>query len=120
MPFKRGEVVGIGMTFSLSQRSGAGSGMGMGMGVEELPTYGSGWEGEAPPVTGPGRIEVEVFFTRNGKREGGWDIHEELDAREDLPVTGLEGFHDLYAAVGAFDAMDFEVRFAERDWLYKL
>jgi hypothetical protein len=99
-PFKRGETVGIGMIFS---RKSSG---------EELPAYGD--------QNGAGRIEVEVFFTRNGKREGGWDIHEELDAREDLPITGLEGAHDLYAAVGTFDAVDFEVKFAERDWLYRL
>jgi hypothetical protein len=97
-PFRRGETVGIGMTFARKV-------------TDPPPVYGE------LPVTA--QMDVEVFFTRDGKREGGWDIHEELDAQEDLPVTGLEGTHDLYAAVGTFDAVEFEVRFAEEDWLYK-
>lgn len=97
-PFRRGETVGVGMTFAWKV-------------TDQPPAYGE------PPVAA--QMDVEVFFTRDGKREGGWDIHEELDAQEDLPITGLEGAHDLYAAVGTFDAVEFEVRFAEEDWLYK-
>ncbi|KJZ77372.1 hypothetical protein HIM_03096 [Hirsutella minnesotensis 3608] len=70
-------------------------------------TYGIGM------TLGPGAVEhrprVDVFFTRNGSRVAGWDLHEETDAEGDLPVTGLEGFHDLSCAVGTFDAVDFEV-----------
>ncbi|OAA68806.1 SPla/RYanodine receptor SPRY [Cordyceps fumosorosea ARSEF 2679] len=65
------------------------------------------------------RASVEVFFTRNGKRVGGWNIHEETDSNEDKPVTGLEGFHDLYAAVGMFEDTEFEVVFDPAKWLYK-
>jgi hypothetical protein len=96
-PFKRGETVGIGMTFVRKV-------------MDQPPAYG-----EVPVAA---QMDVEVFFTRDGKRVGGWDIHEELDA-EDLPITGLEGAHDLYAAVGTFNAVEFEVRFADEDWLYK-
>jgi hypothetical protein len=36
-----------------------------------------------------------------------------------LPVTGLEGKHDLCCAIGAFDATDFEVVFDPSKWLYR-
>ncbi|KAM0259958.1 hypothetical protein ACHAQJ_003051 [Trichoderma viride] len=62
---------------------------------------------------------VDIFFTRNGKRTGGWHLHEETDAEQDLPVTGLEGFHDLSCAIGAFDATSFEVVFDPAKWLYR-
>jgi hypothetical protein len=99
-PFKRGETIGIGMTFARKANV-----------MDRPPAYGE--------PSAADQMDVEVFFTRDGKREGGWDIHEELDAQEDLPITGLEGAHDLYAAVGTFDAVEFEVRFAVEDWLYK-
>jgi hypothetical protein len=98
VPFKPGQTVGIGMTFGLKKD-------------DAPPAYG------AAPSGAP--IDVEVFFTRNGKKEGGWNIHEELDAAQDLPVTGLEGMHDIYAAVGSFDDVEFEVVFVAKDWLYK-
>jgi hypothetical protein len=62
---------------------------------------------------------VDIFFTKNGKRTGGWDLHEETDAEQDLPVTGLEGDYDLSCAIGAFDATDFEVVFDPSKWLYR-
>ncbi|KAL7811252.1 hypothetical protein V8C44DRAFT_331101 [Trichoderma aethiopicum] len=79
-------------------------------------TYGIGMT-FAP--TGSHKPRVDVFFTRNGKRAGGWDIHEETDAEQDLPVTGLEGFHDVSCAIGAFDATSFEVVFDPAKWLYR-
>lgn len=100
-PFKRGETVGIGMKFSYRD-------------VAAPPSYDG-----VVQTTATTPIDVEVFFTRNGQREGGWNIHEELDAREDLPVTGLEGLHDLYAAIGSFDSVEYEVKFARKDWLYQ-
>jgi hypothetical protein len=63
--------------------------------------------------------QVDVFFTRNGRHLGGWDLHEETDAEEDLPVTGLEGFHDLSCAIGVYEDVRFEVVFDPRRWLYR-
>ncbi len=68
---------------------------------------------------GSHRPRVDIFFTRNGSREGGWDLHEETDAEEDLPVTGLEGFHDLCCSVGAYEDTSFEVVFDPAKWLCK-
>ncbi len=50
---------------------------------------------------------------------GRWDLHEESDAVEDGPVTGLEGYHDLSCAIGAYQATAFEVVFDPARWLYK-
>jgi hypothetical protein len=101
-PFRPGQTLGIGMTFSKRDMS-------LLLRSNNAPA--------STTATTP--VNVEVFFTRDGKRDGGWNIHEELDASQDLPVTGLEGFHDLYAAVGTFDMVQFEVKFLEKDWLYK-
>jgi hypothetical protein len=45
-------------------------------------------------------------------------LHEEGDA-EDLPVTGLEEFNDLYAAVGTFENVEFEIVFNRGEWMYQ-
>ncbi|KAK5657018.1 hypothetical protein OQA88_3543 [Cercophora sp. LCS_1] len=66
-----------------------------------------------------GRIGTEIFFTREGRVVGGWNLHEETDAQEDLPVTGLEGFHDLSCAIGTWKGTDFEVVFDPARWLYR-
>lgn len=68
---------------------------------------------------GDDAIAVEIFFTRNGREEGRWNLHEESDAEQDLPVTGLEGHHDLVAAVGAFGETGFEVVFERERWVYR-
>lgn len=104
-PFKKGEVVGIGMTFS----PGAGA----------APT--SSEKGSGGPSGGAAGtvIETEVFFTRNGKLDGRWNLHESLDAQEDLPVTGLEGYHDLVVSVGTFGQVGAEVVLDPRGWAYK-
>lgn len=88
-PFKPGETVGIGMKFSISRN-----------------------------VQGHGKAHAEVFFTRDGKRDEGWQVDEERD-RESDSVFGLEGGMDLYAAVGMFGAVDFEIQFAPEGWLYQ-
>lgn len=62
--------------------------------------------------------KVEVFFTRNGRPAGGWDLHEEVDA-DSGGVEGLEGDYDLYAAVGCFGGVDFESCFDPAGWLYR-
>lgn len=66
-----------------------------------------------------GDTMVDIFFTRNGVLEGGWNIHEETDAEQDLPVTGLEGKNDLCAAIGVYDGVEIEVMFEPEKWLYK-
>ncbi len=80
----------------------------------------------APPGynDGPARttlqkpINVEIFFTRDGGMAGGWNLHEEGDAQEDLPVTGLEGYNDLLATVGTFENVEFEIVFNPGEWMY--
>lgn len=89
-PFRRGETYGIGMTFSVPGGVAAG-----------------------------GRIETEVFFTRGGREVGRWNLHEEADAEENLPVTGLEGYHDLSCAVGTYGAVDCEVVFDPARWAFR-
>lgn len=89
-PFKKDDVVGIGMTFK-------------------------------PPVHGD-RVSMrcDVFFTRNGKRENGWDLHEERPIDNDAgDIIGLEGEHDLLAAVGVFGSVEFEAVFRSEEWLFK-
>ncbi|KKY31246.1 putative spry domain-containing protein [Diaporthe ampelina] len=103
-PFKKGEVVGIGMTFS----------PGAGAAPSSSEKKGSGGGAGAGTV-----IETEVFFTRNGKLDGRWNLHESLDAQTDLPVTGLEGYHDLAVAVGTFGQVGAEVVLDPRGWAYK-
>lgn len=79
-------------------------------------TYGLGMKFTADPA---GSLGVEIFFTKDGREEGRWNLHEETDADQDLPVTGLEGFHDLSCAVGSFDAVSFEVVFDPAKWMYR-
>ncbi|SPO02402.1 uncharacterized protein DNG_05075 [Cephalotrichum gorgonifer] len=78
-------------------------------------TYGIGMTFE--PVDG--KIEVECFFTRGGKLDGKWDLHEEQDADVELAVTGLEGFHDLSSAVGTYKGTSLEVVFDPARWKYR-
>lgn len=95
-PFRKGDVVGIGMNFA------------------PPPAY------QRINASGGNKMDVKVFFTRNGKREGGWDVHEERDKEaEEGDVTGLEGEHDLLAAVGCFGPVEFEVHFKASEWLFK-
>lgn len=97
-PFRRGETYGIGMTFKPSPASSGETKQGDG---------------------GPDKPLVDIFFTRNGALTGGWNVHEETDAEEDLPVTGLEGLHDLCASIGTFDGVKFEAVFEPGKWLYR-
>ena len=92
-PFKPGQTLGLGMTFQIPDKP---------------PAYGE--QGHS--------LDVEVFFTRDGKRVGGWDLHEERDEL-DQDVRGLEGECDLFPAIGVFGGCDLEVRFHERDWMYR-
>ncbi|KAI0106015.1 hypothetical protein F4814DRAFT_81913 [Daldinia grandis] len=89
-PFRAGETVGLGMEFWARGDGGDGGGIG-----------------------------VEVFVTRDGAETGRWNLHEETDRDQDLPVTGLEGYHDLCAAVGVFDKVAVEVVFAPEMWRWR-
>jgi len=97
-PFQAGETLGLGMKFSKRD-------------INAPPSY------TQTAVESP--INVEIFFTRDGRVAGSWNLHEEGDAQEDLPVTGLEGLNDIYAAIGVFDNVDFEIVFNEREWMYR-
>ncbi|KAB5578610.1 hypothetical protein GE09DRAFT_556667 [Coniochaeta sp. 2T2.1] len=79
-------------------------------------TYGIGMTFTA---TEGGRVETDVFYTQAGREVGRWNLHEETDAEQDLPVTGLEGYHDLAAAVGSFGEVGFEAVFEPGRWLYR-
>lgn len=59
------------------------------------------------------RCKTRSYFKRNGRVEGSWDVNEERDAELDEGVAGLMGETDLYAAVGMFGAVEFEVCFFE-------
>ncbi|KAM7209005.1 SPRY domain containing protein [Naviculisporaceae sp. PSN 640] len=65
------------------------------------------------------RVEVDIFFTRQGREIGRWNLHEEGDSEQDLPVTGLEGFHDLSCAIGTYTGVDFDIIFDPNNWLYR-
>lgn len=97
-PFRPGQTVGIGMIFSVRES-------------ELPPAYNDNPEAA--------QIDVEVFFTRDGKREGGWNLHEATDANQDMSKVGLEGLHDLYVAVGVFHENNFEIKLDPKLWLYR-
>ncbi|KAL0935388.1 SPRY domain-containing protein [Colletotrichum truncatum] len=84
-PFRIGERLGVGMTFSAND----------------------------------GRINVDIFLTRDGRLSGSWNLHEEIDAEQDGPVTGLEGYHDLSCAVGSFNRNIYEIIFEPSRWKYQ-
>lgn len=95
-PFVVGETVGIGITYAVP---------------------------DTPPDFRPSPIEgcplkAEAFFTRNGKRTGSWNLHEELDNENEFGILGLDGKHDLYGAIGTFGEVTFEVQFSDHDWLW--
>jgi hypothetical protein len=95
--FMPGETLGIGMTFS-------------------PPVNPPGYEQQG----GDNVLDIRVFFTRNGEMAGGWDGNEELDERSEGGTVGLRGECDLFAAVGVFGGVDFDVFFAEQDWKHRL
>ncbi|OJJ08716.1 hypothetical protein ASPVEDRAFT_144621 [Aspergillus versicolor CBS 583.65] len=92
--FRAGDTVGLGMSFQLPESTNA--------------------PGASPSTT---NLDTSVFFTRNGQRVGGWDLHEEVD-EEAGGVRGLEGQHDLYPAVGLFGGVDFEISYHPSSWLF--
>ena len=51
-------------------------------------------------ANGEGMVESEVVFLRDGKREGGWVVREEVEEGREDPEIGLIGDRDVFAAVG--------------------
>ena len=94
-PFEIGDTIGLGMSFS-------------------APNSYKGCE-----TFDQNKIQVEVFLTRNGKKGESWNLHEELDAERDLGVDGLDGRSDLYAAIGIFGGVEFDVAFKKQDWRWQ-
>jgi hypothetical protein len=53
--------------------------------------------------SGKGECVPEIWFTRNGVREGGWSLDEEVDSERGChPREGMEGTVDIYAAIGVW------------------
>ena len=67
----------------------------------------------------PSSIDIEVFITRDGKKIGGWKLCDQLKESEGLSFEGLEGRHDLYAAVGTFGEANVDILFKEKNWSFK-
>lgn len=63
--------------------------------------------------------QVDVFFTRNGMKDGSWNLREELDHERDGPIDGLDGLFDLYGAIGVFGAVDFVLKLKREEWLWR-
>jgi len=78
-------------------------------------TYGVGMTFERVD----GGIETTCFFTRDGVLDGEWSLHEEQDSDVVLPVTGLEGYHDLSCAIGTFNHVSFDVVFDPKLWKFR-
>ncbi|KAJ5979969.1 hypothetical protein N7481_007267 [Penicillium waksmanii] len=101
-PVQIGETVGLGMVFDIPDR----------------PILGTGTGDSDSDSKKSKRCKVEVFFTRNGRPAGGWNLHEEID-EDSGGVNGLEGDFDLYGAIGLFGGVDFESCFDPAGWLWK-
>lgn len=99
MVFKPGQQVGIGMTFSKSDYN-----------AQQVAVA-------SPSTASSSSINAEVFLTRDEKKVGCWNLGE-LRGEGGLPFDGLEGNHDLYAAVGTFKEVNVDVLFDKRDWRY--
>ncbi|KAF2864880.1 hypothetical protein BDV95DRAFT_588241 [Massariosphaeria phaeospora] len=93
--FQPGETVGIGITFGIPSNP---------------PSYQESQQGKI--------LDIEVFFTRNGKKVGGWDGNDVLDERSEGGTLGLRGECDLFPAIGVFGGVDFEVSFHPSQWIF--
>ena len=95
-PFQPGDTIGLGIHFSVADRS----------------------QDSAPTPTQRVPLKGRVFLTRNGVNAGGWDLQEEMDSSIDLGTVGVDGKYDLYAAVGTFGKVEFEVNLGPGRWLW--
>ncbi|KAK8208467.1 hypothetical protein HDK77DRAFT_512206 [Phyllosticta capitalensis] len=104
--WRAGERVGLGLVLKAPPAAAA------------PPAYQGAGGGQGAAAVPP-TCDVQVFFTRNGVKEGGWDMAGELDENALGGKQGLEGECDLYGAVGVFGVVDFEVFFHRDDWLFR-
>jgi hypothetical protein len=98
--FKPGQRIGIGLDFAVGD-------------------YG-GRQTEDNVSTGAtsSSIVVEVFVTSDGERIWSRRMHELLKRHEGLSDKGLEGRHDLYAAVGTMGEANVDVSLEKEHWKY--
>jgi hypothetical protein len=105
-PFVKGERIGIGMTFhARSSNDPILPGYGQNSGTNQIP-----------------RAKATVFLTRDGRKDGDWEIDEEIDADEAVikgGTIGLEGELDLFIAIGVYGSFTAEVYLHEDDWKYR-
>lgn len=95
-PFKVGETVGLGIRFSIPL-----------------------WRPEYATIDLTGQpLTAEVFFTRNGKFSGGWNIQEGLDQDEAWRADFLDGKWDVYAAVGTYGEVEVSINFGGQKFEY--
>lgn len=94
-PFQVGDTIGLGMRFAVP---------------ENPPAYSTS---SLPNPT----LNIEVFFTRNGKLDGSWNVDEELESLRE--IEGLGCTHDLYGALGTFGSVEFDCAFRRADWLWQ-
>ncbi|KAF3165178.1 hypothetical protein TWF751_009178 [Orbilia oligospora] len=65
---------------------------------------------------------AQAFLTRDGREVGNWMIDEPRDWEDtqrlngDGNITGLMGDNDLYAAIGVFGKLEFDVEFGYNEW----
>ena len=95
-PFRVGETVGLGIRFAVPASKG--------MDPAPAPTHGP---------------DGEVYFTRNGRRTAGWNVHEETDAAKEFGALGIDGTYDLFGAIGVYGSVSFEAVFDPRLWLFR-
>lgn len=98
--FEPGQQLGIGLNYAVSN------------GVQQLEDNGISTDS-------PSSIDIEVFITRDGKKIGGWKLCDQLNESEGLSFEGLEGRHDLYAAVGILGEVNVDILFEKKDWLFE-
>ncbi|KAI9785345.1 MAG: hypothetical protein M1839_000363 [Geoglossum umbratile] len=99
-PFEPGQHLGIGMTFS--RRDGE---------TQQVDDAHA-----QLPLASSSSINVEVFLSRDRKKAGCWNLKDFLGKLDGLPLEGLEGNHDLYAAVGTVGKADVDIYFNCEDW----
>jgi hypothetical protein len=98
--FKPGQRIGIGLTFAVGDNEGR----------QTPDTVGTG-------VTSSSTI-AEVFVTSDGEKIWSRGMRELLERHEGLSDQGLEGRHDLYAAVGTKGEASVDVLLEKKHWRY--
>ena len=97
-PFKEGETIGFAMQFLTEP-------------VQEGNSKTKVLTSEMEVGSTLPKCKTKVFLIRNRAVTGSWNIDEERDAEHDEGIAGLQGEADMYAAVGTYGDVDFEVHF---------